>query len=122
MFDKAKTYKTRDGREVRIYATDGGGSHGIHGAVFTKMEALSSWEWIPCQWNSITLKSSLLVDDYNLVEVKPRVKIEKWVNIYPRGGGLTLQYATKELADKNAYSDRFACVKIVIDCEEGEGL
>jgi hypothetical protein len=33
MIDINKTYRTRDWNEVRIYATDGGGSHPVHGAV-----------------------------------------------------------------------------------------
>ena len=31
--DKNRTYTTRDGRAVRIYATDGGGNYPVHGAV-----------------------------------------------------------------------------------------
>jgi hypothetical protein len=33
MIDKSKTYRTRDGREARIYATDAGGSFPVHGSV-----------------------------------------------------------------------------------------
>ena len=33
MISKDKQYKTRDGREVRVYATDGAGEFPIHGAV-----------------------------------------------------------------------------------------
>ena len=33
MIDKEKQYRTRDGREVRIYATDGGGAYAVHGAI-----------------------------------------------------------------------------------------
>jgi len=33
MISMDKKYRTRDGREVRIYATDGGGSHPVHGAI-----------------------------------------------------------------------------------------
>ena len=40
-----KTYKTRDGREVRIYAVDGLGVDAIHGAVFD-----GEREWLPCSW------------------------------------------------------------------------
>lgn len=32
-FEPGKEYKTRDGRKVRIYATDAGGEYPIHGAV-----------------------------------------------------------------------------------------
>ena len=32
MISKDKTYRTRDGRDVRIYATDGDGRYPVHGA------------------------------------------------------------------------------------------
>ena len=32
-FEAGKTYQTRDGRDARIYATDGGGTSTIHGAI-----------------------------------------------------------------------------------------
>jgi hypothetical protein len=34
MISMDKQYRTRDGREVRIYAVDGGGKYPIHGADF----------------------------------------------------------------------------------------
>ena len=34
-FKPGETYRTRDGREARVYAVDGGGSHPIHGAIKT---------------------------------------------------------------------------------------
>jgi hypothetical protein len=36
MIDKNKEYKTRDGKKVRIYATDAGGLYPIHGAILSK--------------------------------------------------------------------------------------
>ena len=42
MIDKSKTYRTRDGREVRIYATDGVGDQAIHGAVLTDGSTLGT--------------------------------------------------------------------------------
>jgi len=35
MFEVGKEYKTRDGRMVRIYATDAGGDYPIHGAILS---------------------------------------------------------------------------------------
>jgi len=43
-----------------------------------------------------------------------------WVNVYPTD---VYAYRDKELADFAASSStRIACVKLTIDCEEGEGL
>ena len=42
-----QSYKTRAGSPVRIYATDGGGEHSIHGAWWNDVENV----WIPCTWD-----------------------------------------------------------------------
>ena len=56
----------------------------------------------------------------DLIEVKPRIQREVWVNVYDIGCST---YTTKEMANRCAVIDtRLACVKITIDCEEGEGL
>jgi len=43
MFEVGKEYKTRDGRMVRIYATDAGGDYPIHGAVKSENWGSQSW-------------------------------------------------------------------------------
>jgi hypothetical protein len=49
MIDKAKQYKTRDGRPVRIYATDGWGCFPIHGAAATNGEGE---RWLSRCWRA----------------------------------------------------------------------
>ena len=113
--DINKKYRTRDGHEVRIYATDGYGPYSVHGAVEPKTGV-----WILESWTT-NGKTSCKVDSSNdLVEAKPRITQEGWVNIYPdhfKGA-----YETIEHAGEMAASDRIACIEIGIDCEEGEGL
>jgi hypothetical protein len=58
---------------------------------------------------------------HDLIEVKPRIQREVWLNLYKKVDGV-FAYESKELANKAAGCDRIACVKITIDCEEGEGL
>lgn len=115
MIDITKTYKTRDGREVRIYATDGGGTRPVHGAV------LMGDSWRQERWtiNGDWAPEDMAATLYDLIEVKPRIKREVWVNVYDAGCS---PYATKEMANRCASSTRLACVKITIDCEEGTGL
>lgn len=113
MIDKSKDYKTRDGREVRIYATDGGGAKPIHGAV------LNNGKWVSHIWTAAGFLQDVACSS-DLIEVRPRIKREVWVNVYPnqeKGA-----HRTKESADLNANVGRIACVKLTIDCEEGEGL
>lgn len=111
MIDKNKTYRTRDGREVRIYATDCGSSEPVHGAV-------RDWtEWVSCSWNSNGQYISHKTTDNDLIEVKPRIKREVWLNVFNNGNVIVSE--TPKYVD---ITHRIACVKVVIDCEEGEGL
>ena len=111
--DINKQYRTRNGREVRIYATDGGGTCSVHGAI------LKNGEWESTRWNKygVDIYNSHYGD--NLVEVKPRIKKTIWVNIDKQTDDF---FDTKEDADEYASQHRIACVKVEIDCEEGEGL
>ena len=77
MIDINKTYRTRDGREVRIYATDGGGRNPIHGSIKDEDG------WIFQVWP----KSGRYInedEDYriDLIEVRPRHKRTVWLNVY----------------------------------------
>ena len=107
-----KKYRTRDGREVRIYATDGGGMHPVHGSIKT------SDGWRSFTWPS---DGHITYDENcgDLIEVKPRIKRTAWLNVFPVNMAM---YPDKEKADHYAGSARIACVKVEIDCEEGEGL
>lgn len=116
MIDKSKTYRTRDGREVRIYATDGDGPFPVHGAI------KNVW------WDTETWTKEGAVDAYlgrsgDLIEVRPRHKRTVWVNVHPHTAKL---YGSKEFADIEAQSfsckDRIACLRVELDFEEGEGL
>jgi hypothetical protein len=111
MIDKNKQYKTRDGREVRIYATDGGGIYPVHGAI------KGEHEWIPQRWRDDG-KFEIDVHKYDLIEVKPRMKIEKWVMVN-RNGDYSLWL---DKPSKAASVDAFGLTRISFEVEEGEGL
>lgn len=54
------------------------------------------------------------------IEVKPRIKRTVWINVYEDGvHGL---YGVNDAGALLCGKSRIACVKIEIDCEEGEGL
>lgn len=115
MIDINKKYRTRDGREVRIYALDGHPSEPVHGAFQDH-----SCAWNSSMWNHDG-KNIYGKSDGDLVEVKLRIKRTVWANLYI-DGRITLGHPSKEDADKCANLGRLACVKVEIDCEEGEGL
>jgi hypothetical protein len=109
MISKDKTYRTRDGREVRIYATDGGGDYPVHGSVKTNDG-----------WRSRTWVSNGQVgpfeNDGDLIEVKPRIKRTVWLHVYDYAVAV---YETPIIQQLNPPRCR---MKVEIDCEEGEGL
>lgn len=116
MIDINKKYRTRDGREVRIYAVDGGGGCPVQGTIFSKELGwlLATWSMDGCALNDIDHPA-------DLIEVKPRIKRTVWVNLY-LNGRTTLGHPSKEDADRCADHGRRACYKVEIDVEEGHGL
>jgi len=117
-----KKYRTRGGREVRIYATDGNSIWAVHGAILTE----DGW-WAMCWAKDGKFICGGVYDGSpssasDLIEVKPRIKRTVWFNVYPETQGATVGCLSKEHADKLQAPNRIACVKVEIDCEEGEGL
>jgi len=109
MISKDKTYRTRDGREVRIYATDGDNGGIIHGAVFS-----NGWQFR--LWYSDGCYNRDVVSQRDLIEVKPRIKRTVWLSLYPND---VCWFSGENLS---VGKDCLARVKVQIDCEEGEGL
>ena len=114
MISMDKKYRTRDGREVRIYALDGGGSHTVQGAC----KHLETGVWVLQRWNE---QGRISGPDFpcDLIEVRPRIKRTLWVNLFPVTAAA---YLNKFDADRFAGFARLSCIKVEIDCEEGEGL
>lgn len=120
MISKDKQYKTRDGREVRIYATDGWGEQPVQGAIRDGDKwKLHTWHMDGMFGYDCAFESAA-----DLIEVKPRIKRTFWINLYPDRTCADRLHITKEYADIAADPKvkRLACVKVEIDCEEGEGL
>ena len=121
MIDINKKYRTRDGREVRIYATDGEGAFPIQGAIFFG----KGWrmrQWMKDGSAHINTGDS----DSDLIEVRPRHKRTVWLAVYPNG----YIEATSKLEWRNGPcingpydgAKPIACIKVELDFEEGEGL
>jgi hypothetical protein len=112
-----KNYQTRNGQKVKIYSLEGNLDNKIHGAF------LSHGKWRALQWHKDGKFYIDLNDGLDLVETKERQKIECWVNVYD--DRTVAVHLSKERADINRNTKNaicFACVKITIDCEKGEGL
>ena len=108
-----KQYKTCDGRAVRILSIDlKNSSLPVIGAVFKRHRE----ELVQFTPYGVSSAGS----HFDLIEVKPRIKRDVWMNIY--SGKHFACYLTKEEADKYSGNMRLACIKVEIDCEHGEGL
>jgi len=115
--DITKQYRIKKGNEVRIYAIDNGGPFPVHGVVHG-----DDGLYFTC-WTKNGAITSNYASPYDLVEVKPRIKRSLWVNVYPQEeGSCDFLHHSKNEADEDAGDRRLACVKVEIDCEEGEGL
>ena len=111
MIDINKKYRTRDGREVRIYALDGGGGCPVHGIIFSKQLG-----WMLATWSMDGFALNDIDHPADLVEVKPRIQRTVWLALYPHGGvGFSPEVSMVK-------RDCLARYKVEIDCEEGEGL
>ena len=117
MIDKNKTYKTRDGREVRIYATDGEHGELVHGAVEHKKHGWQSRIWFANgnYYNDVE-------NNLDLIEVRLRYKRTVWVNMCKTIGTQTSHHSRKEADDERDPTDCIGCIKVDLDFEEGEGL
>lgn len=118
MIDINKKYKTRDGREVRIYATDGANGK-VHGAIKSSIDGA----WYQHEWfeNGLLVRVDSSINAADLIEVRPRHKRTVWLNVYATE--IHFAYDTKEEADSSVRRPkRIACIKVDLDFEEGEGL
>ena len=106
-------YKTRDGQDVRIYAIDGIGERCVHGSVFL------DGGWVAAVWTADGFhRPSKTQDAFDLIEVKPRIKIERWA-LVNRNGDYSLWL---DKPSKAVSVDAFAITRVSLEVEEGEGL
>jgi hypothetical protein len=119
MIELGKKYKTMDGREVRIYAVDGNMPYVVHGAI--KYDC--GWATVFWTGDGVYDLDNTVPDFLDLIEVKPRIQRDVWINVYNeiRGGSVNA-FRHREMADECACEGRIACVHLKIDVEEGEGL
>ena len=84
---------------------------------------LPNGQWYALHWEeSGRVPNSCDGYGHNLaLPPKKTLRVRLWLNVYDKGS-LVYQYGTRELADIEATSSRFACIEIDREVEEGEGL
>jgi hypothetical protein len=118
MIDINKQYRTRDGREVRIYATDGGGPQPVHGAV----SGLNFWSTASWSKNGSYKLAYGQEHDTDLIKVRPRHKRTVWVTVWRNGYTETSSKPEWRNGPLGCGEEPIACIKVELDFEEGEGL
>ena len=119
--DFDKPVQTRDGREVRIYTTEGKTKHyPVIG------ELCSDGNWHVRTWTSggtdIRWSSSTVVglkdEGGDLINVPEKHTV--WINFYRGAASLSIHHADKASADEAVTEGRIACIEVTFT--EGEGL
>ena len=119
MIDINKQYRTRDGREVRIYATDGGGPCPIHGAI----RGLNFWSTANWSKNGSYTVVYGQEHDNDLIEVRPRHKRTVWLIVWSSNYIQVMNTPEWQISTSGRSGEvPYACVKVELDYEEGEGL
>ena len=118
MININKKYRTRDGREVRIYATDGGGRNPVHGSI--KEED----GWIFQVWPKSGRYFEDDDEDYriDLIEVRPRHKQTVWLTVWSNNYIKASNKPEWRNGPLGCGEEPVACIKVKLDFEEGEGL
>jgi hypothetical protein len=126
--EMGKEYTTRDGRPVRIYAVDAGGKYPVHGAHRQSSGTWVAEVWTPNgSWSYTDNNSATCGGHTDLIEVPRKFRLERWTNVYRRDDGTVTCFKTHDSQGlaRNAVNTEMkcvACVRIVIECAECDGL
>jgi hypothetical protein len=120
-FDPTKPVRTRDGRAARIICTDGKSVQPVVALItdyFCATQESVQTFTLEGRWGLSGLGQN------DLVNIPERIHKELWVNVYHNGSSYCIRETrdSADLTDAASAMTRQACVKIIIDCEEGEGL
>ena len=113
--DWTKPVRTKDGRAVRVLCTDGPGDYPVVGFI----DGVDG----PECWHADGRYFESFGDNRDLENAPQRIQREYWVNVYEDSGYDAIHDSSEHAAEfRNTKRKCLGCVKITIDCEEGEGL
>jgi hypothetical protein len=121
MININKTYRTHDGREVRIYATDGAEPTPVHGSIKSNID----YQWHPYRWynNGRSSHNPRAFDMCDLIEVRPRHKRTVWLTVWSFNYIQVMNTPEWQISKSGRSGEiPYACIKVELDYEEGEGL
>lgn len=113
--EEGKPYMTKGGLRWCGYSYYAGGDHPIHGAF-----QLPNGRWQIGAW---TKEGQHLVSaEYNLMPAPREFARERWINVYEWEETLHADKWRANAAAGSADTKRLACVRVMIQCHEGDGL
>jgi hypothetical protein len=112
--DLTRPVQTRDGRAVRIYATDAGDQYPVHGAI---SDGRGGWAFSTWTMGG-AYNTSSHSDPLDLIPAPAKFRVERWVNVYEDGS--IAFHRAKGDADLGGAGTRLACKRIVIEGVEGD--
>ena len=116
MIEMGKEYKTRDGREVVILATNGRGLYSVVGQVS------DGDDWAHENWTADGASfEDRRCSPGNLIEIKPVRLFERWVNVH-HDGSSSCFITCEDAAAFATKMGRIACLHIRQEYKEGDGL
>ncbi len=121
-FDPTKPVQTRDGRKARIICTDRKGSDPQYSIIALVVPAFGDHEQAIAYMADGRFNTVLPEHSSDLINTPARIKREVWINVYGSSPMDWCLHPSKECADNDSSRGRLACVKVTIDCEDGEGL
>ena len=111
--EMGKEYRLANGNEFRLLCTDAGGNHPVVGLV------IDGGEWVTTRRRADG--TSAINTNFDLIEIKPRIKGEFWLAHLSREQVVALtEYPCATHTVWNV--EPIAITHHTYDCEEGEGL
>jgi hypothetical protein len=118
LIDKAKKYRLRNGGQAKVYEVYSGEGRVVHGAVFDD----TIGEWFQQNWYLDGSFHPVLMNEFDLIEVKPRIKRTVYINYYKNGSFGDACATRQEAILRQNTPALVACITVNLDFEEGEGL
>jgi len=112
---KSKKYKTRDGEDVIIYTTEGGGDYPVHGAVKVSPQQTELQQWTSDGRFYINRSDE---DGRDLFEDKARREYTYWVRYYYDGSRGISDKKFKTAPNETVFAE----IKHTTVVTEGQGL
>lgn len=114
--EEGKPYQLKCGHRWTGYSYYAGGEYPIHGA----WQDPHNQRWVIGCWS----KEGRHIDDaeLNLVPAPREFARERWINVYEWEETMHLDKWRANAAAGNADTKRLACVRVMIECREGDGL